>query len=109
MASVTPAGIPRLSVRRFSRQDTRNGDLSGPAGQGSIETGQREMSNHWKRLEFWRVRCRRLCRDDSGQDMIEYALLAASLVVIVAAFVPVHAIPAVSTVFSRILSVMSLI
>lgn len=47
---------------------------------------------------------RRLRGDDSGQDMIEYALLAAALVLIVAGFLPPSLMPAVDTIFSKITS-----
>ena len=43
-------------------------------------------------------------REDSGQDMIEYALLAAALVLIVAGFLPPSLMPAISTIFSKITS-----
>jgi Flp pilus assembly pilin Flp len=46
----------------------------------------------------------RLRRDNNGQDMIEYALLAAALAVIVAGFLPPAIMPAVSTIFSKIIS-----
>jgi len=42
--------------------------------------------------------------EDSGQDMIEYALLAAAIVLIVAGFLPPALMPAVSTIFSKITS-----
>lgn len=47
---------------------------------------------------------RGLLADDSGQDMIEYALLAAAIVIIVAAFLPPQLTPAISTIFSKISS-----
>jgi Flp pilus assembly pilin Flp len=37
--------------------------------------------------------------------MIEYALMAAAVAVVVAAFLPVQVLPVISGVFSRILSV----
>ena len=46
----------------------------------------------------------RLRHDQSGQDMIEYALLAASIAVVVAGFLPPAVMPAVSTIFSKIIS-----
>jgi Flp pilus assembly pilin Flp len=46
----------------------------------------------------------RLCRDDSGQDLIEYALMVATLAVVVAGFLPPTIMPAVSTIFSKITS-----
>lgn len=42
--------------------------------------------------------------DEQGQDMIEYALLAATLVVVVAGVLPPSIMPSVSTIFSRITS-----
>jgi len=45
---------------------------------------------------------RRLWRDCRGQDMIEYALLAASLVIIVAGFLPPTIMPTISKVFSTL-------
>ena len=48
-----------------------------------------------------------LWNDRAGQDMIEYALLAAALVVIVAGFLPEDLMPLVSGVFSRITSAMA--
>jgi len=37
-----------------------------------------------------------------GQDMIEYALLAAAIAVIIAGFLPPAIVPMVSTIFSKI-------
>lgn len=45
-----------------------------------------------------------LWRDVDGQDMIEYALLAAALAVVVAGFLPPAIMPGVSTIFSKIVS-----
>jgi Flp pilus assembly pilin Flp len=45
---------------------------------------------------------RHLWNEQSGQDMIEYALLAAALAVIVAGFLPPQIMPSVSTIFSKI-------
>ena len=47
---------------------------------------------------------RRLWQDDRGQDMIEYALLGASVAVVVAGFLPPTIMPAVSTIFSKVVS-----
>jgi len=47
---------------------------------------------------------RRLLIDVRGQDMIEYALLAAALVIVVAGFLPQQLMPAVSTIFSKVIS-----
>jgi Flp pilus assembly pilin Flp len=60
------------------------------------------MTSHCKLLNVFCRRLRQLGRDDSGQDMIEYALLAAALVIIVAGFLPPQVVPAVSSIFSRI-------
>jgi Flp pilus assembly pilin Flp len=46
----------------------------------------------------------RVWSDVRGQDMIEYALLAAAIVVTVAGFLPTTVMPAVSTIFSKIVS-----
>jgi Flp pilus assembly pilin Flp len=50
----------------------------------------------------------RLLRDQRGQDLIEYALLAATIAVVVAGFLPPAIMPAVSTIFSKITSSMAL-
>jgi len=46
----------------------------------------------------------RLWSDVRGQDLIEYALLAATLAVVVAGFLPPTIMPAVSTIFSKVIS-----
>jgi len=46
----------------------------------------------------------RVWRDVRGQDMIEYALLAAAIAVTVAGFLPTTLMPSVSTIFSKIVS-----
>jgi Flp pilus assembly pilin Flp len=46
----------------------------------------------------------RLWIDVRGQDLIEYALLAATLAVVVAGFLPPTIMPAVSTIFSKVIS-----
>jgi Flp pilus assembly pilin Flp len=51
---------------------------------------------------YWAAR--KLCTDVRGQDMIEYALLAAALVIVVAGFLPPAIMPAVSSIFSKIVS-----
>jgi len=45
---------------------------------------------------------RRLWRDSRGQDMIEYALMAASLVIVVAGFLPPQIMPSISKIFSSV-------
>jgi Flp pilus assembly pilin Flp len=49
---------------------------------------------------------RRLWLDRQGQDLIEYALLSATLAVVVAGFLPPSLMPSVSTIFSKITSVL---
>jgi Flp pilus assembly pilin Flp len=50
---------------------------------------------------------RRFWRDQSGQDMIEYALLCAALVVIVAGFIPPALGASITKVFSLVTSEMN--
>ena len=50
-----------------------------------------------------------LWRDKEGQDMIEYALMAATLTVVVAGFLPPSLMPSISTVFSKLTSTLGLI
>ncbi len=45
---------------------------------------------------------RKFWRDESGQDMIEYALLAAALVIVVAGFLPPSIMPSITNIFSKI-------
>ncbi len=47
---------------------------------------------------------RKLWLDNRGQDMIEYALLAASIAVVVAGFLPPAIMPSISTIFSKLVS-----
>lgn len=51
---------------------------------------------------------KRLLKEEDGQDMIEYALLAATLVVVVAGILPTSMMPNVSTIFSKITSSMAI-
>ncbi|MGD0298636.1 MAG: Flp family type IVb pilin [Bryobacteraceae bacterium] len=46
----------------------------------------------------------KLWREEDGQDMIEYALMAATLAVVVAGIFPQSLMPSVSTIFSKISS-----
>jgi Flp pilus assembly pilin Flp len=46
----------------------------------------------------------KLRADNRAQDMIEYALLAAAIAVIVAGFLPPAIMPSVSTIFSKVVS-----
>ncbi|MGA2183629.1 MAG: Flp family type IVb pilin [Bryobacteraceae bacterium] len=50
---------------------------------------------------------RRLWRDCRGQDMIEYSLLAASLVIVVAGFLPPTIMPSISRIFSTVTSMIN--
>ena len=50
---------------------------------------------------------RRLWRDESGQDLIEYALICAALVVLVAGFIPPALGQSITIVFSKVSSQMN--
>jgi Flp pilus assembly pilin Flp len=56
-----------------------------------------------------RTLLRRLWKENAGQDLIEYALLAGFIAVVVAGFLPPNVMPAVSTIFSKITSTMGLV
>ena len=43
-----------------------------------------------------------------GQDLIEYALMAGTVAILVAGFLPPSIMPSVSTIFSKISSTMAL-
>jgi len=43
-----------------------------------------------------------------GQDLIEYALMAAAIAIVVAGFLPPSILPSVDTIFSKITSTMAL-
>ena len=45
-----------------------------------------------------------LWTDRQGQDLIEYALIAGLVAVVVAGFLPPAVMPAISTIFSKIVS-----
>jgi Flp pilus assembly pilin Flp len=49
-----------------------------------------------------------LWKDQRGQDFIEYALLAAAIVIVVAGFLPTTLMPSVTTIFSKITSGMAI-
>jgi len=51
---------------------------------------------------------RQLWLDKSGQDMIEYALILATIVIVVAGFLPPSLMPAVNSIFSRLTSSMAI-
>jgi Flp pilus assembly pilin Flp len=71
--------------------------LSGPPFSGKIVTDEESMVRVYGAV-------RRLWKDVCGQDMIEYALLAAAIAVIVAGFLPTTLMPSVSTIFSKVVS-----
>lgn len=52
-------------------------------------------------------RFKRLWSDDSGQDLIEYALISGFIAVVVAGFLPPSIMPAVSSIFSKLSSSMA--
>ncbi len=54
-------------------------------------------------VRLYAMACR-LWSDVRGQDMIEYALLAAAMAVVVAGFLPPQIMPAVSNIFSKVIS-----
>jgi Flp pilus assembly pilin Flp len=56
-------------------------------------------------LHYWLLN---VWKDQRGQDFIEYSLLAAAIVIVVAGFLPQNVMPAVSTIFSKITSGMAL-
>jgi Flp pilus assembly pilin Flp len=53
------------------------------------------------------IAIQRIQRDLRGQDMIEYALLAAAMAVTVAGFLPTTLMPTVSSIFSKVVSCFS--
>ena len=50
----------------------------------------------------------RIWKDQRGQDFIEYSLLAAAIVIVVAGFLPQNLMPSVSSIFSKITSDMAI-
>jgi Flp pilus assembly pilin Flp len=54
-------------------------------------------------LRRWLVR---LWKDERGQDLIEYGLMACAVLVAVAAVLPTTLLPTISTIFSKITSVL---
>ena len=63
------------------------------------------LSSHLRRLC---LNLQTFAKDQRGQDMIEYALLAAAVAVIVAGFLPPSVMPSVSTIFSKLTSSMAI-
>ena len=56
-------------------------------------------------LQIWLLH---IWKDQRGQDFIEYALLAAAIVIVVAGFLPPTVMPSVSTIFFKITSSMAI-
>ena len=56
-------------------------------------------------MRTW-IKC--LWKDERGQDMVEYALLAAAVAVTIAGYLPPAIMPAVSGIFSSINHTLSL-
>jgi len=54
------------------------------------------------------VMLQNLWNNRKGQDMIEYALMAATIAIVVAGFLPPTVVPSVSTIFSKLTSTMAL-
>ena len=52
---------------------------------------------------YWAVQ--RFWKDKQGQDLVEYALMAASVAVVAGAFFPPTVMPAVSSIFSRVVTI----
>jgi Flp pilus assembly pilin Flp len=55
-------------------------------------------------VKKYQAAAHRLWTDARGQDMIEYALLAAAIAVVIAGFLPPVIMPAVSSIFSKVVS-----
>ncbi len=60
-----------------------------------------------KRLTRLLLQLRRIRTDQSGQDMIEYALMAAAVAILVAGILPPRIMPAVNQIFTKIIDLMS--
>jgi pilus assembly protein Flp/PilA len=72
----------------------RQGPVAQPVGRGE----KKEMKNLVLRMKIW--------KDTRGQDLIEYALMAGFVAVAAGAIMPGVA-TSISTIFSKIASVMS--
>ena len=55
-----------------------------------------------------RIKLLPIWKDQRGQDFIEYSLLAAAIVIVVAGFLPPTIMPSISTIFSKITSGMAI-
>ncbi len=54
--------------------------------------------------QLLRLKASQVKKDQGGQDLIEYALLAAAIAVVVAGFLPQTLMPSISTIFSQVVS-----
>ena len=55
---------------------------------------------------MWKDKLHRLLRDESGQDLIEYALIAGFVIIAVAVILPQQLMPTVSQIFSSLVGVL---
>ncbi|MCC6585629.1 MAG: Flp family type IVb pilin [Bryobacterales bacterium] len=62
------------------------------------------MENRWSKINSV---LQTLLRDRSGQDLIEYALMAAFLTIAVGALFPTNIAPNISAVFSKVSTMLS--
>lgn len=60
------------------------------------------------KLHYWLLRAELLRRDQRGQDLVEYALMAGFVAVAAGAIFPTTIAPNISTIFSKISSTLSL-
>ena len=68
----------------------------------------RATSDHQEEgIRYMRRLALKLWKEEAGQDLIEYALLAATVAIAVAGFLPPTIMPAISTIFSKISSTMA--
>lgn len=58
---------------------------------------------------MWVALVVRLARNCQGQDLIEYALMTATVAVVVAGFLPPQVMPMVSGIFSKVVSIAELV
>ncbi len=56
---------------------------------------------------MWKQIIQQLRRDESGQDLIEYALIAGFVIIAVAIVLPQELMPTVSKIFSSVGSLMA--
>jgi Flp pilus assembly pilin Flp len=73
-----------------------------------LKTGIQLMMNLSRKEQPMRALVLYLWRDKSGQDLIEYALITATIAIVVAGFLPPALMPAVSGIFSKLTSSMAL-